>query len=48
MDMMSYVLGYNSGEKNVALTDGTDYTFADDGEGNVTIAATTADEEEGE
>ena len=35
-DIVSYILGKKSGEKTVIL-DSDDYTFSDDGEGNVTI-----------
>ena len=36
-DIVSYILGKKSGEKTVIL-DSDDYTFSDDGEGNVTVA----------
>ena len=35
-DIVSYVLGKKSGEKTVIL-DSDDYTFSDDGEGNITV-----------
>ena len=35
-DIVSYILGKKSGEKTVIL-DSDDYTFSDDGKGNVTI-----------
>ena len=35
-DIVSYILGKKSGEKTVIL-DSDDYTFSDDGGGNVTI-----------
>ena len=34
-----YLEGYESGEKNIVLTS-DDYTFSDDGNGNVTIERT--------
>lgn len=36
MDFFAFLLGRASGKANVIL-DGTEYTFADDGEGNITI-----------
>lgn len=36
VDIVSYILGKKSGEKTVIL-DSDDYTFSDDGEGNVTV-----------
>lgn len=35
-DIVSYILGKKSGEKTVIL-DSDDYTFSDDGSGNVEI-----------
>lgn len=35
-DIVSYILGKKSGEKTVIL-DSEDYTFSDDGSGNVKI-----------
>ena len=35
-DIVSYILGKKSGEKTVIL-DSDDYTFTDDGEGNIEI-----------
>ena len=35
-DIVSYILGKKSGEKTVIL-DSDDYTFSDDGDGNVTV-----------
>lgn len=35
-DIVSYILGKKSGEKTVIL-DSEDYTFSDDGDGNVTV-----------
>ena len=35
-DIVSYILGKKSGEKTVIL-DSDDYTFSDDGEGNITV-----------
>ena len=35
-DIVSYILGKKSREKTVNL-DSEDYTFSDDGEGNVTV-----------
>lgn len=35
-DIVSYILGKKSGEKTVIL-DSDDYTFSEDGNGNVTI-----------
>lgn len=41
IDVISYALGKKNGKSAVEL-DGSDYTFTDDGEGNITI---TEDEE---
>jgi len=35
-DIISYILGKKSGEKNIIL-DSDDYTFSDDGDGNIEI-----------
>ena len=35
-DIVSYILGKKSGEKNINL-ESDDYTFSDDGDGNVEI-----------
>ena len=35
-DIVSYILGQKSGEKNINL-ESDDYTFSDDGDGNVII-----------
>lgn len=35
-DIVSYILGKKSGEKTVIL-DSDDYTFTDDGDGNIEI-----------
>lgn len=35
-DIVSYILGKKSGEKTVIL-DSDDYTFSDDGDGNIEI-----------
>jgi hypothetical protein len=35
-DIVSYILGKKSGEKTVNL-DSEDYTFSDDGDGNIEI-----------
>jgi hypothetical protein len=35
-DIVSYILGKKSGEKTVNL-DSEDYTFSDDGDGNVIV-----------
>jgi hypothetical protein len=35
-DIVSYILGKKSGEKTVIL-DSDDYTFSEDGNGNITI-----------
>lgn len=35
-DIISYILGKKSGEKTVNL-ESSDYTFSDDGSGNITI-----------
>lgn len=35
-DIISYILGLKNGKKSVEI-DGTNLTFTDDGEGNITI-----------
>lgn len=35
-DIISYILGKKSGEKTVDI-ESSDYTFSDDGDGNITI-----------
>ena len=35
-DILSYILGKKSGENNVTVIS-DDYTFNDDGEGNITV-----------
>lgn len=35
-DILSYIIGKKSGENNVAVIS-DDYTFHDDGEGNITV-----------
>ena len=34
-DIVSYILGKKSGEKTVVIS--SDYTYTDDGEGNITV-----------
>lgn len=36
VDIVSYIIGKKAGEKTVTI-DSDDYTFSDDGNGNVTI-----------
>ena len=35
-DIISYILGKKSGEKTVYI-ESSDYTFSDDGDGNITV-----------
>lgn len=40
IDLLSYILGRKAGQGEVVI-DGENITFADDGEGNITVTVTT-------
>ena len=44
IDLISYLLGKKRGKSDVIL-ETADYTFTDDGEGNITITANASEEE---
>ena len=46
IDMLSFLLGKKRGKSDV-IFDSTDYTFTDDGEGNITITAAAEEENDG-